>query len=117
MALEYTTWNNLSKSYSNTEPLPSPECYIYLHHVDTMIILPSYTDANNDSISVSFAQSTPLGRTAPIYSYQKSGPRTLQVSFNLHRDMMQELNYAASNYSSLIQSSSKTLTNANTGNN
>lgn len=84
--------------------LPDPECYIFLHHVKNikgtngvLILLPSYADSVNDSISISFAQSTPLSRSAPIYSYQNSGPRTIQVHFDLHRDMMWQLNYKQSN--------------------
>lgn len=84
--------------------LPDPECYIFLHHVKNvkgtngvLILLPSYADDINDSISVSFAQSTPLSRSAPIYSYQNSGPRSIQVHFDLHRDMMWQLNYQQSN--------------------
>jgi len=72
--------------------LPDPDCYIYLHHVKKYIILPSYAEAASDGIQVSFTPSTPLMRTAPIYSYQNSGPRTLSVTLELHRDMINELN-------------------------
>ena len=68
------------------------ENYIYLYHTDTLIIVPEYADSINDSMSVQFTSSTPLSRSAPIYSYESSGPRSLQVSFKLHRDMMNQLN-------------------------
>ena len=113
--LDYTTLDNMSQVQGSTEPMPDPDCYIYLHHVNTMIVLPSYGEANNDSINVKFNSSTPLGRTAPIYSYANSGPRTLQLSLNLHRDMMYELNYSISQYSELIEQSRQTITNENTG--
>lgn len=84
--------------------MPDPECYIFLHHVKNikgtngvLILLPSYADGLNDSISVSFAQNTPLSRSAPIYSYVSSGPRSMQVHFDLHRDMMWQINYMNSN--------------------
>lgn len=84
--------------------MPDPECYIFLHHVKNikgtdgaLILLPSYADGINDSISVNFAQSNPLSRSAPIYSYTSSGPRIIQVHFDLHRDMMWQLNYQQSN--------------------
>lgn len=115
MKLDYTTFNNLTQTQGNTEKMPSPDCYIYLHHVDTFIVLPSFAEANNDSISVKFSSDTPLGRTAPIYSYSNSGPRTLQVSFNFHRDMLYELNYSISQYSDLIEKSRETTNNVNTG--
>ena len=84
--------------------MPDPECYIFLHHVKNikgtdgvLILLPSYVDGVNDSISISFASTTPLLRSSPIFSYSNSGPRTLQVHFDLHRDMMWQLNYQQSN--------------------
>lgn len=85
-------------------PMPDPECYIFLHHVKNikgtngvLLILPSFADNVNDSISVSFMPSNPLSRSAPIYSYQNSGPRTVQIQLDLHRDMMWQLNYQKSN--------------------
>ena len=84
--------------------MPDPECYIFLHHVKNikgtngvLILLPSYADGINDNISISYSPTTPLSRSAPIYSYQSSGPRSLQVHFELHRDMMWQLNYQQSN--------------------
>ena len=71
--------------------------YIYLFHTNTMIVVPSFVDSVTDNLSCSYASSTPLTRSAPIYSYQSSGPRTLQVEFNLHRDMMRQINYEVSN--------------------
>ena len=113
MAITATTLNSISQQGGNTELMLDPDCYIYLHHVNTFIVLPSYTNANNDSIAVKFNSATPLGRTAPIYSYANSGPRTLQVSFDLHRDMMYELNYSVSQYSKLIEQSREEVTNVN----
>ena len=95
-----------TKSYATNHNylMPDPECYIFLHHVKNikgtdgaLILLPSYADSVNDSIQVSFASSNPLSRSAPIYSYTGSGPRVIQVNFDLHRDMMWQLNYKQSN--------------------
>ena len=71
--------------------------YIYLFHTKTLIVVPTFVDGVTDSTSISFSQSTPLSRTAPIYSYENSGPRSLRVDFDLHRDMMYEINYGVSN--------------------
>ena len=68
------------------------ENYIYLYHTDTLVILPSCPDSISDSTSVSFAQTVPMSRTAPIYSYQNSGPRQVQFNLTLHRDMMSQIN-------------------------
>ena len=73
------------------------ENYIYFYHTDTFIVLPQYPDNIQDSISVNFAQETILSRSAPIYSYTNSGPRSLNFQFIFHRDMMEEANYQVSN--------------------
>ena len=74
-----------------------PDNYIYFYHLDQFIFLPLYADSVQDSMGVNFEQSTPLSRSAPIYSYKDSGPRVVQVSFDLHRDLMTDLNYQKSN--------------------
>ena len=73
------------------------ENYIYMYHTDTFIILPIYPDSVQDSMGAKFTSTTPLMRSAPIQSYSSSGPRTVQVTFNLHRDMMSQVNYQRSN--------------------
>lgn len=73
--------------------------YLYLYHVDKYIILPEYADEVNDSTQVDFSQSKPLSRSAPVYSYASSGPRTVNVKFTFHREMMKQINY---NNNSLI---------------
>lgn len=85
-----------------------PDNYIYLYHLPNSsggtgvcIYIPEYADSVQDTQSVSYAFSYPLARSAPIYSYEHSGPRTVQVDFEFHRDMMKQLNYGKSN--ALIQ--------------
>lgn len=51
--------------------------YLYLYHTNTLVILPGFPDNMSDSTSVSFNQSTALGRSAPIFSYTGSGPRSM----------------------------------------
>lgn len=68
------------------------ENYVYFHHTNTKIIIPVDPDAISDSMSASFASNTPLSRSAPIFSYQNSGPRTVSVNFTLHRDICNEYN-------------------------
>ncbi len=71
--------------------------YIYLYHVDTFIILPSFADSVTDQLQANFDSTTPLSRSAPIYSYMNSGPRSMQVSFTFHRDMLNDINIGKSN--------------------
>lgn len=70
--------------------------YVYLYHTDTLIAIPTYPESIQDSMSVNFNPATMLSRSAPIYSYSDSGPRSFAVSLHLHRDMMNSVNTSAS---------------------
>lgn len=83
--------------WSDNRGMKMIENYIYMYHTDTFIVIPTFPDALSDTLQVNFAQSTPLARTAPIYSYQNSGPRTMQFSFKLQRELMQAVNKRTSN--------------------
>lgn len=76
--------------------------YVYMYHTGTLLALPTYADSITDVMSVNFVSSTPLARSSPIYSYATSGPRQLSFTFNLHRDMMQAINYGVSNLDTTI---------------
>ena len=71
--------------------------YIYLYHTDTLIAIPTYPETVGDSMSVRFNSADLLSRSAPIFSYSNSGPRTLSISLSLHRDMMNSVNTSMSN--------------------
>lgn len=73
------------------------ENYIYLYHTDQFILLPTYPESISDSLGANFQATQPLARSAPIYSYISSGPRSMRISLHLHRDMMWDLNYGVSN--------------------
>ena len=45
----------------------------------------------------SFQSTTALGRTAPVYTFSNSGPRTVQIELPLHRDLMDDVNIGVSN--------------------
>lgn len=76
--------------------------YVYMYHTGTLLALPTYADSITDVMSVNFVSSTPLARSSPVYSYANSGPRQLSFTFNLHRDMMQAINYGVSNLDTTI---------------
>lgn len=80
------------QTFNNLPMFNMIENYIYLYHIDRYIILPSFVDSVNDTQNVTFVPSTPLSRSAPIQSYSNSGPRTVQVHFNLHRELMYQIN-------------------------
>ena len=71
--------------------------YVYLYHVNQFIVIPSFPDSITDTMSVNFNKSTPMSRSALIYSYSDSGPRSLQINLDLHRDMMMQINKGTSN--------------------
>ncbi|MCK9470211.1 MAG: hypothetical protein M0Q88_00465 [Bacilli bacterium] len=72
-----------------------PECYIYLYHTDEYFILPQYPDTLQDQLDSNFSSQNALSRTAPVYSYNNSGPRSIQITLKLHRDMMNNFNTGA----------------------
>lgn len=72
--------------------------YIYFYHTDNFIIIPTQPESITDQLSANFNQTSILSRSAPIFTYSNSGPRTLQISFHLHREMMQDINYGNSNF-------------------
>jgi hypothetical protein len=82
---------------TGTKPFTMIDNYIYLYHTDTLIALPTVPESITDSMTVNYSPTTPLSRSAPIYSYISSGPRSFTVTLNLHRDMMNEINVSASN--------------------
>ena len=68
-----------------------------MYHTQTFMILPVYPNDISDSMSANFSSSAPLLRSAPIYSYSGSGPRSVKFNFTLHRDLMNVVNENVSN--------------------
>lgn len=71
--------------------------YIYFYHLDKFCILPLYPDSISDNMSATFGKTDALSRTAPVFSYSNSGPRSVQIKLDLHRDLMNDLNKNISN--------------------
>lgn len=74
-----------------------PENYIYISHIadaeeDKYFILPNFPDSIQDSMGSNFSQTNALSRSAPVYTYVNSGPRQMQITLQLHRDMMDSVN-------------------------
>jgi hypothetical protein len=71
-----------------------PDCYLYISHLDEGFQywqLPGYPDNVTDSMESRFESSTALGRSAPVYTFGSSGPRTVHISLRFHRDMFEEM--------------------------
>lgn len=82
-----------------------PDNYIYISHLNNVMgngildcfwRLPCCPETIQDSMSSTFAQTTALGRSAPVFTYSSSGPRSVQIQLTLHRDMMDEVNIGVS---------------------
>lgn len=74
--------------------------YIYISHLDEGFQfwkLPTWPDTISDNMSSTFTPTNALGRTAPVYTYSSSGPRTVRIDIPLHRDIMNEVNTGISN--------------------
>ena len=77
-----------------------PENYLYISHLDEDFQfwrLPSCPETISDTMSSTFGESSALGRSAPVYTYSKSGPRSVTVELKFHRDMMDDVNLGVSN--------------------
>lgn len=85
---------NYKNQYSGTQVknFAMIDNYIYFYHTKTLLLLPTFPETIQDSTSVSFSSVTPMSRSAPIYSYTSSGPRTVVFNFSFHRDMMNDVN-------------------------
>lgn len=51
-----------------------------------------------DSMTSTFTSTNALSRSAPVWSYTFSGPRTVDMTIDLHRDMLQLCNLNISNF-------------------
>jgi len=71
--------------------------YIYFYHLDKFCVLPLYPESINDNMSTSFTPTNALSRSAPVFTFSNSGPRTVQINIDLHRDMMNDVNTNVSN--------------------
>lgn len=71
--------------------------YIYLYHTDEFLVLPSFPEQIQDSLNSTFQSTNAIARSAPVFSYSNSGPRKVQVSLDLHRDMLDGVNLGVSN--------------------
>lgn len=72
--------------YGNIGFASQNKCYMFINGAQA-IFFPCYPDSYSDSHSANVSQQTPLGRSEPFQIYQNSGPRTVNVTFKMHREM------------------------------
>lgn len=71
-----------------------PDCYLYISHLDEDYQywqLPGYPENVTDTMASEFSPNTALGRSAPVYTFSHSGPRSIQISLEFHRDMFEDM--------------------------
>lgn len=88
------------KYYNKGKTTILDDNYIYISHLDKDFQfwkLPTWPDTISDSMASTFTPTNALGRTAPVYTFSNSGPRTVRISIPLHRDLMDEVNLGISN--------------------
>lgn len=77
-----------------------PDCYIYISHLGEEGAqywrLPVYPEEITDQMPSTFSEQNSLGRSAPIFTYSNSGPRTVQFNLEFHRDMVDMVNAGSS---------------------
>ena len=73
------------------------ENYLYMSHLDSFVVLPTYPERIDDSMNATFTSTQPLSRSAPIYAYSYSGPRSITFNLTLHRELMTQINTDVSN--------------------
>ena len=71
--------------------------FIYIYNLDKFCVLPTMPDTISDVMSSTFQSTTALSRSAPVWSYANSGPRTVSFTLDLHRDIMEDINTEVSN--------------------
>lgn len=65
----------------------SVSAYIYIYHLGVEFNLPTLPTSFTDSMSINFNSQTILGRSAPLQTFTSAGPRSVTLSFALHRHM------------------------------
>lgn len=69
--------------------------YIYISHMEDgykFWRLPTDPDTIADSLPSNYTNTPALGRSAPVFTYTGSGPRDVQITLKMHRDMMDDIN-------------------------
>lgn len=79
---------------------PFIDNWIYFGHLNKYAVIPCYPESIADNMQSNFTQVTALARSAPTFTYSNSGPRTVRVDLQLHRDMMDDVNLNVSNLKS-----------------
>lgn len=81
--------SNLTPGYTKKD------CYIKIHRAGKVSTFwfPCYPESVSDQNSASYTPQNILGRSEPFQYYTGSGPRTVNVSFEMHCEMCGDIDY------------------------
>lgn len=83
-------------SYTDSRPFKMIDNYVYVYHTGILIAIPTWPEMFSDSMNTQYNQTPVMSRSAPIFSYSNSGPRTIQIDLHLHRGFMSSVDYLSS---------------------
>ena len=64
-------------------------CYLDIHGSNELrVYFPCFPQSYSDTRVANYTSQNPLGRSEPFQIYENSGPRTVSVSFRMHREML-----------------------------
>lgn len=97
--LETLTKNNIRSSVVTNTTIPGTSgasCFITVN--GATMAFPCYPESVDDSQTASYQPTNILGRSEPFQIYTGSGPRSVNVSFTMHCEMVHGANSYQSNY-------------------
>ena len=71
--------------------------YLCILPTNEYVVIPTYPESIQDTMQSSFQQTNVLSRSAPVFAYSYSGPRSMQITLQFHRDMLHDVNLNVSN--------------------
>ena len=92
-----TSGGGVTTSFEKSRTFNLIDNYIYLFHTDEFVLIPTYPETIQDQMTTTFTQTDALSRSAPVFAFSNAGPRTVQISLQLHREIMEAINYNTSN--------------------
>lgn len=81
-------WYEESVSWRDIGYKSQNKCYMTVYGSTVFtIVFPCMPQSYSDSRTANYTSQNPLGRSEPFQIYENSGPRTVSVSFQMHREM------------------------------
>ena len=63
------------------------DSYIYIYHLGLKFNLPTLPDSLSDNMPIDFSTQPVLARSAPQISWSSAGPRSIQITIPIHRQI------------------------------